>query len=109
MSTSLPTQQNLASLRTIENDPRYGFCKADIRDRKTMSALVHESRPDAVLHLAVESHVDRSIDGPAEFIKTNVEGTFVLAAVALACWQRLSGRQASRFRFHHDSTDEVFG
>jgi len=74
MSTSLPTQQNLASLRTIENDPRYGFCQADICDRKTMSALVHESRPDAVLHLAVESHVDHSIDGPAEFIKTNVEG-----------------------------------
>src|SRR5215469_9076532 len=109
MTTSLPTQKNLASLRTIENDPRYGFCQADIRDRKTMSALVHDFRPDAILHLAAESHVDRSIDGPADFIKTNVEGTFVLLEVTLAHWQRLSGQQASRFRFHHVSTDEVFG
>jgi dTDP-glucose 4,6-dehydratase len=100
---------NLASLRKIEDDPRYGFCQADIRDRKTRSALVRDFHPDAILHLAAESRVDRSIDGPAEFIKTNVEGTFVLLEVTLAHWQRLSGQQASRFRFHHVSTDEIFG
>src|SRR6516162_338108 len=100
---------NLASLRTIENDPRYGFCQADIRDRKTMSALVHDFRPDAILHLAAESHVDRSIDGPAEFIKTNIDGTYQLLEAALAHWQRLPPERAARFRFHHVSTDEVFG
>jgi dTDP-glucose 4,6-dehydratase len=74
-----------------------------------MAALLREFDPDAVLHLAAESHVDRSIDGPADFIKTNVEGTCVLLEAALAHWQRLPAERAALFRFHHVSTDEVFG
>jgi dTDP-glucose 4,6-dehydratase len=74
-----------------------------------MSQLFAEFEPDAVLHLAAESHVDRSIDGPAQFIKTNVEGTCSLLEAALAYWQRLPAARADRFRFHHISTDEVFG
>ena len=67
------------------------------------------STPDAVLHLAAESHVDRSIDGPGEFIQTNIEGTYALLQAALAYWRRLSPERAAQFRFHHVSTDEVFG
>ena len=100
---------NPASLRPIEQNPRYAFCQADICDRPTMFQLLRDFDPDAVLHLAAESHVDRSIDGPAEFIKTNVEGTCVLLEAALAHWQNLPSERAARFRFHHVSTDEVFG
>jgi dTDP-glucose 4,6-dehydratase len=71
--------------------------------------MLQEFDPDAVLHLAAESHVDRSIDGPSAFIKTNIEGTFVLLEAVLAFWQRLPARRAARFRFHHVATDEVFG
>src|SRR5216683_1902380 len=100
---------NLGSLRGIAAGPRYAFRRADICDRRAMFALLEAFDPDAVLHLAAESHVDRSIDGPAEFIKTNVEGTCVLLEAALAHWRKLSAERAARFRFHHVSTDEVFG
>ena len=100
---------NLGSLQAIETNPCYAFRQADICDRPAMLGLLREFDPDAVLHLAAESHVDRSIDGPAEFIKTNIEGTCVLLEAALAHWQRLPAKRAARFRFHHVSTDEVFG
>jgi len=100
---------NLSSLRAVESSPRYAFCQADICDREAIGRLLCEFDPDAVLHLAAESHVDRSIDGPADFIKTNVEGTCVLLEATLAHWQRLPAERAARFRFHHVSTDEVFG
>jgi len=100
---------NLASLKPIENDPRYQFQRADIGDRKTVAGLLREFEPEAVLHLAAESHVDRSIDGPGEFIKTNIEGTYALLEEALNYWRGLPKERAARFRFHHVSTDEVFG
>jgi dTDP-glucose 4,6-dehydratase len=100
---------NLSSLWTIESSPRYAFRQADICDRQTIGALLREFDPDAVLHLAAESHVDRSIDGPADFIKTNVAGTYVLLETALAHWRSLPAKRAAQFRFHHVSTDEVFG
>ena len=100
---------NLSSLWTIETSPRYAFRQADICDRQTIDALLREFDPDAVLHLAAETHVDRSIDGAADFIKTNVEGTWVLLETALAHWRSLPAQRAAQFRFHHVSTDEVFG
>jgi dTDP-glucose 4,6-dehydratase len=100
---------NLMSLRGIADNPRYAFRQADICDRKTIDALLEDFRPDAILHLAAESHVDRSIDGPSQFIETNVKGTYSLLEAALAYWRGLPAEQAARFRFHHISTDEVFG
>jgi dTDP-glucose 4,6-dehydratase len=100
---------NLASLRPIENSPRYAFHRADIGDRAAIAALLGSFAPDAILHLAAESHVDRSIDGPGEFIKTNIEGTYVLLDAALEYWRALPAERAASFRFHHVSTDEVFG
>ena len=100
---------NLASLRVIDGHQRYSFHRADICDPQRVSELVREFDPDAILHLAAESHVDRSIDGPAQFIKTNIDGTYQLLEAALAQWQRLPPDRAARFRFHHVSTDEVFG
>ncbi len=97
------------SLRAIENSPSYRFAQADIRDGERMRDLMRDFMPDAVLHLAAESHVDRSIDGPAPFIHTNVEGTYVLLDAALGYWRGLPKERAARFRFHHVSTDEVFG
>jgi len=100
---------NLASLREVEGDARYAFRRADICDRARMAQIIREFDPDAVLHLAAESHVDRSIDGPAKFIRTNIEGTYSLLEAALSHWQRLPAARSERFRFHHVSTDEVFG
>jgi dTDP-glucose 4,6-dehydratase len=100
---------NLASLKPIENDPRYSFQRADIGDRPGIAALLASFAPDAILHLAAESHVDRSIDGPGEFIKTNIEGTYVLLEAAREYWSSLPAERAKNFRFHHVSTDEVFG
>ncbi|MGE5268088.1 MAG: dTDP-glucose 4,6-dehydratase [Thiohalocapsa sp.] len=100
---------NLASVRPIENDPRYAFEQGDICDRAAVAALLASFQPDAVVHLAAESHVDRSIDGPGDFIKTNIEGTYVLLEAALAYWRQLPRDARQRFRFHHVSTDEVFG
>jgi dTDP-glucose 4,6-dehydratase len=100
---------NLASLRPIENHPNYRFEKADICDRSAITQLVAEFMPDAVLHLAAESHVDRSIDGPGEFIRTNIDGTYAMLEAALHYWRKLPPARAKSFRFHHVSTDEVFG
>src|ERR1700688_2393756 len=100
---------NLASLAAIENNPAYTFHRADIADRPAIAALLGSFAPDAILHLAAESHVDRSIDRPGDFIKTNIEGTYVLLEAALQYWRSLPADRAGRFRFHHVSTDEVFG
>ena len=100
---------NLTSLRTLDGNPLYAFRRADICDWQAVSDIFRDFDPDAVLHLAAESHVDRSIDGPAAFIKTNIEGTYVLLEAALAHWRRLPAKRGERFRFHHVSTDEVFG
>ena len=98
---------NLANLAEVEGSDRYRFEKADIRDRAALDRVFAAHRPDAVLHLAAESHVDRSIDGPGDFIATNVTGTYTLLEAARAYWT-CAGRPGG-FRFHHVSTDEVFG
>jgi dTDP-glucose 4,6-dehydratase len=100
---------NLASLAAIEHSPDYRFVRADIGDGAAISALLAEERPDAIMHLAAESHVDRSIDGPGAFIETNIVGTFRLLQAALGYWRGLDDGKKDRFRFHHVSTDEVFG
>jgi dTDP-glucose 4,6-dehydratase len=100
---------NTASLKPVEDDPRYAFHRADIGDRPVIAALLASFAPDAILHLAAESHVDRSIDGPGEFITTNIDGTYALLEAAREHWNSLPVEAAERFRFHHVSTDEVFG
>ncbi|MBK4216378.1 dTDP-glucose 4,6-dehydratase [Paracoccus caeni] len=98
---------NLANVASVAGDPRYHFVQADIRDRTALDRVFDEHLPDAVMHLAAESHVDRSIDGPAAFIETNVLGTLDLLEAARAYWQ--AAGKPEHFRFHHISTDEVFG
>ncbi len=100
---------NPDSLRSVHGDDRYAFEHVDIRDRAAVRDVFERHEPDAVLHLAAESHVDRSIDGPAEFIHTNVVGTFVLLEAARRRWSGLAGAARDAFRFVHVSTDEVFG
>jgi dTDP-glucose 4,6-dehydratase len=100
---------NLASLASIADTPRYRFVQRDIADRGAMRALFDETRPDAVINLAAESHVDRSIDSAGDFIHTNINGTFVLLEEARRHCDRLSPEARAAFRFHHVSTDEVFG
>lgn len=100
---------NLESLAEALSSNRHRHYKTDIRDRPSLDAIFAEVRPDAVLHLAAESHVDRSIDGAAPFIETNVGGTYVLLEAALAYWRTLDEAGRARFRFQHISTDEVFG
>jgi dTDP-glucose 4,6-dehydratase len=100
---------NLASLAELEGRPDYRFVQGDIADAEAVGALLREERVGAIMHLAAESHVDRSIDGPADFIETNIVGTFRLLEAALAYWKTLAGAEAEAFRFHHVSTDEVFG
>ena len=100
---------NLESLASVSGSTRYHFVHADICDRQTMAQTFAEFQPDLVMHLAAESHVDRSIDGPAEFIQTNVVGTCTLLEVARAYWSELSADRKVAFRFHHISTDEVYG
>ncbi|MFN6978835.1 MAG: dTDP-glucose 4,6-dehydratase, partial [Gemmobacter sp.] len=97
----------LASLAPVADSPRYAFVHADIRDRAALDGILAAHAPDAVMHLAAESHVDRSIDGPGDFISTNITGTYTLLEAARAYWTA-AGRPAG-FRFHHISTDEVFG
>lgn len=100
---------NLDSLRDIAGASNYRFVEADIGDVPRMLTLMAEEQVDAVMHLAAESHVDRSIDGPGIFVETNVVGTFRLLNAALAYWRDLPSERRERFRFHHISTDEVFG
>ncbi len=106
---SLTYAGNLESLRDVTDNPRYIFEQVDICDKGSVSSLFREHKPDAIMHLAAESHVDRSIDGPSEFIKTNVEGTSNLLEVARKYWSELNGDKRANFRFHHVSTDEVYG
>ena len=97
----------LENVADVADNPLYRFVHADIRDRAALDLIIEETAPDAVMHLAAESHVDRSIDGPGDFIDTNITGTYNLLEAARAQWQR-TGRPES-FRFHHISTDEVYG
>lgn len=100
---------NLMSLSSIDSSERYVFEKADICDANKMHALFDQYQPDIVMHLAAESHVDRSINGPGEFIQTNVIGTYTLLEAARSYWSKLEEEKKSGFRFHHISTDEVYG
>ena len=100
---------NLASLAQLEGNPAYRFVQGDIVDADAVSVLLGEERPDAIMHLAAESHVDRSITGAADFIQTNVIGTFTLLEVARGYWSGLEGAARDGFRFLHVSTDEVYG
>ena len=99
----------LTSLASVADNPRYKFVKADICDAGAVANAFQAFDPDVIVHLAAESHVDRSIDAPGEFIQTNVVGTFTLLQEALRHFRGLSGERQDRFRFHHVSTDEVFG
>lgn len=100
---------NLASLKSLENAHDYRFVQADICDDRTILSTLERDEIDIVMHLAAESHVDRSIDGPGAFIETNIVGTFRLLNATLEYWRRLDGERRGRVRFHHISTDEVFG
>ena len=100
---------NLESLKTIDSNPRYQFKQIDICDKLNLTQAFEHFQPDCVMHLAAESHVDRSIDGPSEFIQTNIVGTYTILEVAREYWQNLSDSKKESFRFHHISTDEVYG
>jgi dTDP-glucose 4,6-dehydratase len=100
---------NLHNLDAIEADPRHVFVQGDIGDRTLVDRLLAKHRPRAVLHFAAESHVDRSIHGPGEFMRTNVMGTFTLLEAARGYWSGLADADKAAFRFHHVSTDEVYG
>jgi len=100
---------NLQSLEPVSNDERYTFEQVDICDRKELDRVFKHHKPDAVMHLAAESHVDRSITGPAEFIQTNIVGTYNLLEAAREYWSTLDATAKEAFRFHHISTDEVYG
>ncbi|PSS60403.1 dTDP-glucose 4,6-dehydratase [Ensifer sp. NM-2] len=99
----------LTSLSSVASSPRYRFKQGDICDERVVAAAINDSQPDVITHLAAESHVDRSIDGPGAFIQTNLVGTYTMLAAALDYWRTLEGERAEQFRFHHISTDEVFG
>jgi dTDP-glucose 4,6-dehydratase len=100
---------NPDALAAVADSPRYRFEQVDICDRRALDQLFERCRPDAVMHLAAESHVDRSVDSPAEFIQTNIIGTYTLLEASLSYWRDLPARRRERFRFHHVSTDEVYG
>jgi dTDP-glucose 4,6-dehydratase len=100
---------NLDNLASVFANPRFHFAQIDICDARAVRALIAEFQPDVLMHLAAESHVDRSIDGPAAFIETNICGTFHLLEAAREYWQNLPEERRDAFRFHHVSTDEVFG
>jgi len=100
---------NLANLARLQGDARHVFVHGDITDRALLDSLLATHRPRAVVHFAAESHVDRSIHGPGAFMKTNVDGTFTLLEAARAHWATLAGDDKAAFRFHHVSTDEVYG
>jgi len=100
---------NTESLASVASSDRYQFSQTDICDRPALDALFADFQPDIIMHLAAESHVDRSIEGPADFIETNIVGTYQLLEAARAYWSSLSEAKRSSFRFHHISTDEVYG
>ena len=100
---------NLENLKSVSDNERYFFIQADIRDKKSIGEIIDKFQPDCIMHLAAESHVDRSIDGPEDFIDTNIKGTFNLLESARAYWAGLEENRKMNFRFHHISTDEVFG
>ncbi len=100
---------NLDSLTAVSSSPAYRFSRANICHQAVMFNLIREFQPDAIIHLAAESHVDRSIDGPAAFIETNIQGTYALLQAAREYWETLPAANKATFRFHHVSTDEVFG
>ncbi len=100
---------NLESLASARGHPRHRFAHVDVCDAEAVRRVFDDARPDAVLHLAAESHVDRSIDGPGDFVRTNLFGTYTLLQEGLRYWRGLDAQQAARFRFVHVSTDEVFG
>jgi len=100
---------NLENLASLEGNSKHQFVKGDITDAELVCRLIAEHKPRAIVHFAAESHVDRSIHGPGAFVKTNVEGTFALLEAARAYWQGLGDAEKSAFRFHHVSTDEVYG
>jgi len=100
---------NLESLVSVEDSPRYFFEQVDICNAIEIRRIFDEQQPDIVMHLAAESHVDRSIDGPGDFIQTNIVGTYVLLEEARFYWSKLDGVKKDNFKFHHVSTDEVYG
>jgi dTDP-glucose 4,6-dehydratase len=100
---------DLNSLREIQGSNRYSFHQADICDGSALLAILEQEKPDAIMHLAAETHVDRSIDGPGVFVETNVVGTVTLLNAVLHYWRSLESERRDAFRFHHVSTDEVFG
>ena len=100
---------NLESLKEIDQNPLYQFQQVDICDASKLEQIFEQFQPDAIMHLAAESHVDRSIDGPSTFIQTNIVGTYTLLEAARKYWQRLDEIKKVNFRFHHISTDEVYG
>ncbi|GAB3003527.1 dTDP-glucose 4,6-dehydratase [Psychrosphaera aestuarii] len=100
---------NLESLVSVEQSPRYHFVKGDICDKALVEATFKQYQPDFIMHLAAESHVDRSIDGPGEFIETNIVGTYALLEASRIYYSKMDDEQKARFRFHHISTDEVYG
>ncbi|GAB6069496.1 dTDP-glucose 4,6-dehydratase [Thiomicrorhabdus hydrogeniphila] len=100
---------NLESLSTIDQNPRYQFEQVDICDADEVKRVFEQHQPDIIMHLAAESHVDRSIDGPGEFIQTNIVGTYTLLDQARVYWNSLESDKKANFRFHHISTDEVYG
>ncbi|MEK1940148.1 MAG: dTDP-glucose 4,6-dehydratase [Pseudomonas sp.] len=100
---------NLESLASVASNPRYRFAQLDIADQPHVRALLDDFQPEAIMHLAAESHVDRSIDGPSAFIQTNIVGTYALLEATRGYWQGLADEAKQAFRFHHISTDEVYG
>ena len=100
---------NLESLETVSNSPLYTFEQVDVCDKEELQRVFNQYQPDKIMHLAAESHVDRSIDGPAEFIQTNIVGTYNLLDISKQYWNNLPEQRKSTFRFHHISTDEVYG
>ena len=100
---------NIESLASVSGSDRYQFSQTNICDRTALDSLLSDFKPDLIMHLAAESHVDRSIEGPADFIETNIVGTFQLLEAARAYWSHLPEEKKESFRFHHISTDEVYG
>ncbi len=100
---------NLENLASLTGDSRHIFVQGDICDRPLIEQLLHQHQPRALVHFAAESHVDRSIHGPGDFMRTNIDGTFTLLEASRSYWQALGEHERTRFRFHHVSTDEVYG